>query len=157
MTKITHIVACDKNGGIGLNGELVWHLPAELKHFKDATLGHACLVGRTTAEKLPVLPRRVVLTVSSANPLEQRLSEAQAFCEALSTNEIFIIGGAKLYESTADIVDRVIITKIMNKFDCDTFYKMPQGMKLKELKRTDCDTNRMTGLIEEYAIEVWEK
>lgn len=157
MTKITHIVACDQNGGIGLNGELVWHLPSELKHFKDTTLGNVCLVGRTTAEKLPVLPRRVVLTVSSANPLEQRLSEAQAFCEALNTNEIFIIGGAKLYESTADIVDRVIITKIINKFDCDTFYKMPQGMKLKELKRIDYDTNRITGLIEEYAIEVWEK
>lgn len=157
MTKLTHIVACDQNGGIGLNGELVWHLPSELKHFKDTTLGHVCLVGRTTADKLPILPRRVVLTVSSAKPLEQRLSEAQAFCEALSTNEIFIIGGAKLYESTADIVDRVIITRIMNKFECDTFYQMPQGMKLKELKTIQHDINRVTGVFEEYMIGVWEK
>lgn len=154
---ITHIVACDQNGGIGLNGVMPWHLPNELQHFKNETLGKACLVGRTTAEKMPKLPRRVVLTVSSANPLDKCLSESQAFCDALNSDDIMIIGGAKLYASTTDIVERVILTRIHQKFECDTFYQLPDGMRLIRQSERHADINRTTGLIESYSVEVWER
>lgn len=131
--KIIHIVATGANGEIGLNNDLLWHLPPDLKFFKNKTLGHSCISGRKTSQSFPSpLSRRVVEIVSSdptlGFSLEDALDRAVFSSDKLNTDCIFIIGGATLYRQTENILDEIYQTKINTSFpSADTFYNKPEG------------------------------
>ncbi len=127
---ISIIVAIDENMGIGKNGGLLCHLPNDLKHFKQVTTDHTIIMGRKTYESLPngALPNRINIVITSAKEddfpgcvVVRSVDEALAISE--NQDEVFIIGGGKLYHSTFSIVDKLYLTHIHNTFeDADTFF-----------------------------------
>ena len=136
--KVIHIVCMDELGGIGLNNQLLFNIPEDLQHFRNKTLGNAWLCGRNTYESFPkMLDRRIILEISRKGYdgvidndviLECELDNAIYYSDLLNTDKIFIVGGASLYEQTADIVDTLLITEIKSSDkEADTFYTIPDG------------------------------
>lgn len=144
--KIIQIVARGLNGEIGVDNNLLWKIPEDLQFFKESTIGHVVLMGRKTYENLPKkLSRRIVMKVSSAKgriPITDYLNWAVSqCCEDLNTNQIFIAGGAKLYNSTFDIADELWVTQVEKEYpEADTFYHIPSGFKMvDEVYGDRCD------------------
>ena len=129
MTRIALIAAVAENGAIGSNQQLLCHLPNDLKHFKTLTSGHTVVMGRRTFESLPngALPNRrnIVLThnreIAWPNvTVVHQLDEIEQFA---TDEELFIIGGASLYNATIGQADTLYITHIHHSFDdADTFF-----------------------------------
>lgn len=120
---ISIIVAINKNNGIGMNNELLYWLPNDLKRFKALTTGHTIIMGRKTFESLPkgALPNRrnIVLTRQEGLTFEGaesfgNLKKALENCK--NDDEVFIIGGASLYHEAIAIADKLYITEIN---DCE--------------------------------------
>lgn len=118
---ITLIAALAENRAIGLQGDLIYHLPADLRHFKELTTGHTIVMGRRTFESLPkgALPNRRNIILSRKEGISYVNAETYAsFQEALNTcgegEEIFVIGGASVYEEALPFADRLELTHILD-------------------------------------------
>jgi dihydrofolate reductase len=144
MEKII-VAAVAENGVIGKDGELPWHIPEDMEHFKELTTGNPVLMGRTTFESLPdsvrPLPGRtnIVLTRSG---VEADVKEAGSIQEAYRTadehgDKLFIIGGASVYEQTLDDADRMEITRIYEEYEGDTEFPDWDRSNWEEVKRED--------------------
>ena len=146
MEKII-IVAIAENGVIGKDGDIPWHYPEDLKHFKEKTMGHPVIMGSSTYRSLPEdyrpLPERknIVLTrsgietdesVSVANSLEEAYSIAEK-----DPQKAFIIGGSTIYEQTLEDADRMIITRVHKEFDGDTFFPDWNKENWEEVERKE--------------------
>ena len=144
MSKITIIAAIAENNAIGKNQQLLCHMPADMKRFKELTTGHAVIMGRKTFESLPhALPNRknVVLTT-----LPEAVFMDSFACESMGTaldlcekeDEIFIIGGALVYRQALRIADRMLITRIHHEFkDADAFLPVVNWDLWEETERED--------------------
>ena len=131
---LTLIAAVARNGVIGIDNRLPWHLPADLKHFKALTLGHAVIMGRKTWESLPAqfrpLPGRRNIVVSRdagyrAEGAVVVLSLPAALAaagEGEGDGEAFLIGGAQLYATALPLADRLQLTEIDASFEGDTCF-----------------------------------
>jgi len=125
---ISIIVAAAENNVIGKNNDLIWHLPRDLKHFKETTTGHYIIQGRKTYESYgKPLPNRtnVIITRDKNYKAEGCIvvhSLEDAIKEAQVDSEPFIIGGGKIYEQALPMVDRIYLTRIHEKFEGDTFF-----------------------------------
>src|SRR3989344_800762 len=119
---ISLIAAIGKNNELGKGNTLLWHLPADMKFFREKTLGHPVIMGRKTFESLwqPLSNRHnIVITrdktylrhgVNVVNSLEEAINSART---SLTENEeIFVIGGAEIYKQAIPIADRLYITHI---------------------------------------------
>jgi dihydrofolate reductase len=127
-TRIYLIAAVAKNGVIGANGKLPWHLPEDLKHFKNLTLGHPVIMGRRTWESLgKPLPGRENIVVSRRAGFEAPGASVAASLEAavvLCTGEpvAFVIGGAEIYAAALGLADGLMLTEIQRDYDGDTYF-----------------------------------
>ncbi|SMC33642.1 dihydrofolate reductase [Polynucleobacter kasalickyi] len=125
---ISIIVARSKSGVIGINNQLPWHLPADLKHFKAITSGHPILMGRKTWDSLGrPLPNRRNIVISRQTGLDLAGAECFSSLEAAiaacqDAPEVFIIGGAQIYEQALSLVDQLIITEVDIEVDGDAFF-----------------------------------
>jgi dihydrofolate reductase len=129
---IIAIIAIAKNYAIGRGGKLPWHYPADLKFFKETTTGHAIVMGRGTWESIGrPLPNRlnIILSRTAEIPESENVrvlkskEEVLELARALDT-DLFIIGGAKTYETFADVMDKWIVTEVPETIeDADTFIK----------------------------------
>ena len=129
MKSIHAIVAIDENGAIGRQGDLLCHLPADMKHFKEVTMGHSIVMGRKTFESFPRRPlpgrQNIVITrnagwqypgVTVVHCLEDAIAAAE-------TDTIFIIGGAQVYEQSLPLVDVLHLTRIHARWaSADAFF-----------------------------------
>lgn len=130
MTRISIIVAADENNAIGKNGDLLCHLPNDLKYFKKTTEGHAVVMGRKTFESLPkgALPNRRNIVVTHNKDLqfencEMASSLTDAIALAGNEDEIFIIGGGSVYEQALPLADKLYVTRIHHEFEgVDTYF-----------------------------------
>ena len=146
MSKLSIIVAIADDYAIGCANKLPWHLPADLKHFKNLTSGHAVIMGRKTFESLPngALPNRknIVLRSRLSDETPRDYFEATSLNDALeiakNEEQVFIIGGSKVYEQCLDRADSMYITWIHAKFEADTFFPKIDFSQWKEISRTDC-------------------
>lgn len=137
--KISIIVAMAKNNVIGVNNSLPWKLPADLKRFKDITMGNPIIMGRNTHESIGrVLPGRTNIILTS-KPFEKdgcvcvsSIDEALKKCD--SSMEVFIIGGEKVFRSCLTIVDKMYITMINDDIPGDTFF--PE-INMNDWKKTE--------------------
>ena len=128
--KISAIVVIAEDGAIGRDGDLLCHLPADLKHFKQITMGHSIVMGRRTFESFPkgALPGRqnIVITRNphfAAPDVTVAYSVDEAIAAATMPGEVFIIGGAQIYAATIDRVDTLYLTKLHATFDgADAFF-----------------------------------
>jgi len=126
---ITIIAAIGNNNALGQSNRLLWHLPEDLKHFKSLTENHPVIMGRKTYESIgKPLPNRTNIVVSRKQDwfeegilIVSTIKEAVKFAKKID-EEIFIIGGGKIYEQTMDLADRLEITKVEGDFDADTFF-----------------------------------
>ena len=128
------IVAMAKNHVIGIKNDLPWHIPADLKRFKDITTGKPCIMGRNTFESIYAriqkpLPNRPNIVISkngfSAEGIEVFDSLDSAIKHAATQypdTEIMIIGGASVYEQAINIVDRIYLTIVEIEPDGDAFF-----------------------------------
>ena len=127
---ITIIVALDEQNAIGRNGDLLCHLPGDLKHFRQVTSGHTIIMGRRTFESLPkeALPNRTNIVITSDNAINYPgcivvRSVEEAFTHCNDDEKAFIIGGGQLYRSTFHLADHLYLTRIHHTFDdADTFF-----------------------------------
>lgn len=132
--KLVAIVAVAENGVIGREGQLPWRLPADLRWFKENTLGKPVLMGRKTFESIgrPLPGRRnVVLTRGPApegTEAAASLEEALALPGMADAEEVMIIGGAQIYRAAWDRLDELWITRVHHSFEGDAFFHFdPEG------------------------------
>lgn len=142
MPTISVIVATAKHGAIGANNQLLCYMPNDLKHFKTLTTGHTIIMGHNTYKSLPkgALPNRTNIVVSRSsvtypNTIVVESIEA-AIAQSPTNCEIFIIGGAQIYNQTVDIADKLYVTEIDAEFDnADTFFPAIDKAKWSECER----------------------
>ena len=137
------IVAKAKNNIIGKNNKIIWHLPEDLKHFKKLTTGHTIIMGRKTFESLgkPLVNRKHI--IFSQNPdfkvdaekvkVVHSLLEIQDLIEG--KEEVFVIGGAMIYNFLMPYVNKMYVTEIEKDFDGDTFFPSINSEIWKETSR----------------------
>ncbi len=124
------IVAIDENNAIGINGDMLCHLPNDLRHFKETTLGHTVIMGKKTLFSLPKYPlpnrRNIVLSSQPDHTIQgvewvTSIEEAQQVVAA--AEEAFIMGGGMVYKQFMPIADKLYITHIHNAFPAaDTYF-----------------------------------
>ena len=122
------VVAIAENNAIGKDNQLLWHLPADLKHFKDITSGHTIIMGRKTYDSIgrPLPNRRNIVITRNAElnlpgtEVTNSLEQALRLCSA--EEEVFIIGGAELYKHALEATDRIYLTRVHQTYDADTFF-----------------------------------
>jgi dihydrofolate reductase len=128
MTKLSIIVAVAKKRVIGINNTLPWHLPEDLKRFRALTMGHHIIMGRKTYDSLGrLLPGRttVIVTRNKDYKLEgaliaHSLQDAIGLCKA--DDEVFLIGGAELYQEGLKLSNKLYITEIVLDVEGDAYF-----------------------------------
>tara|TARA_B000000441_G_scaffold96411_1_gene67071 strand:- start:236 stop:736 length:501 start_codon:yes stop_codon:yes gene_type:complete len=126
---ITIIVAAAENDAIGINNDLIWSLPNDLKRFKKLTSGHCIIMGRKTFDSFPgLLPNRkhIVISKKTDSYFPKEVCVVNNFKDAIkATNEDenpYVIGGGQIYKLAIEISDKIEITRVHEKFEADTFF-----------------------------------
>jgi dihydrofolate reductase len=135
--RITLVVARARNGVIGREGKLPWHLPADLRRFKTLTMATAMVMGRKTFESLPgLLPgrRHIVLTrdrswQAAGAEIAHDVDEALRLARG---EPVSVIGGAEIFDLFMPIADRVELTDVLADVPGDTFIDDPRGCSWRE-------------------------
>jgi dihydrofolate reductase len=152
--KIYIIAAVDLKGGLGFKGKMPWNLPGDLKHFQkitiqteDIQLRNMVVMGRVTWESIPESHRpltgrkNVVITRNKDFKAGDEVTVAHSIEEALKATDdrvadIFVIGGAKIYEQfmKRQKIDGIYLTRIKKEFQCDAYFpKIPKNFKAEKL------------------------
>ena len=135
---VSMIAAVGKNLELGKNNNLIWHFKEDMKFFKDTTMGHTVVMGRKTFESLPkALPGRKNIVISSNSEYQaQGATVVTSVDEALriaDNEEIFVIGGGKIYSEFLPYADNLYLTEIDAECpDADTYF--PQFNKADYIK-----------------------
>ncbi len=163
---ISIIAAVAENNVIGKDNDLVWHLPNDTRYFMDTTKGHHILTGRRNYESIPPkyrpLKDRINVIVTRqpnyqmvgaivVNSIEDGIKLAQNNGE----EELFIIGGGEIYHQSLDLVDRLYITEVKDKFEGDTYFPKVDYQKWKEVKRIHNPNDNKHACAFDFVI--WEK
>lgn len=128
---ITIIAAMTADRVIGKDGNMPWHISAELKNFKKLTMGKPMIMGRTTFDSLgrKALPGRDSIVLSSSKiempdncHLASDLESALSIAEPINNNEVMVVGGATVYEQFLPIANKMLITYVNENYPGDTFF-----------------------------------
>lgn len=128
--RLSMIVAVDETRAIGKDNRLLWHIPEDLKHFKELTTGHAVIMGENTYHSIGrPLPNRtnIVVTLDQTLALPgclvvHSLDEALSVAREHEREEIFVMGGASIYRQFLPMIDRLYLTLVSGKHEADTFF-----------------------------------
>ena len=122
-------VAVGENFAIGKNNQLLWHMPADLKFFKQTTSGHAIIMGRKTFDSVgkPLPNRRNIVITRDSSLKIDGVEVVNSLDEALAITQheekpVFIVGGAEIYRQALSKTDTIYLTTIHHTFDADTFF-----------------------------------
>ncbi|MDQ0217974.1 dihydrofolate reductase [Peribacillus cavernae] len=126
---ISLMLAMDENRLIGKHNQLPWHLPSDLRYFKNVTMGHPIVMGRKTFESIgSVLPGRENIVVTRRTDYKAEgativhsIDEVKQLSDSLD-EEIFVIGGAEIFKEVLPVTDRLYITEIHHRFEGDTYF-----------------------------------
>lgn len=140
--QITIIAAVAENGVIGRAGKLPWHIPEDLKRFKQLTLGHPVIMGRKTFESIgKPLPERKNIVITGQKDYRRggievvhSLDGALKACEG--SEKVFVIGGSSVFEEALPLADRLELTLVHRVVEGDVYFP-PIGSEWKEKKRED--------------------
>lgn len=160
---LSAIVAISSNNVIGKDNDLPWYLPADLKYFKKTTLGHPVIMGRKSYESIGrPLPKRtnIIVTrdpfyISSNILVTHSMEEAISLAEDINNDEVFIIGGAMIYESSLPYLNRMYITEVQTDIEGDTFFpewSQEEWRLVSEDHHTADEKNEF-----DYAFKVYER
>lgn len=159
---ISHIVAMDKHRVIGKDNRLPWHLPADLSYFKKVTMGHAIIMGRKTFESIgrPLPGRENVIVTRNRSFQAEGCTVIHSIEEVLQfadkrNDEVFVIGGAELFQATLPFADRLYITKIEASFPGDTFFPEFDESKWQVISYTKGEKDEKNPY--DYAFIIYER
>lgn len=147
LPRISIIAAIAENGVIGANGRLPWHLPMDLRHFREITMGKPLLMGRRTHESIGrPLPGRHNIVLSRDGGYRAAgctvvNSLGAAFEAAAPTDEIMVMGGAHLYALLLPCAQRMYLTEVHASVEGDTFFPAFDRSVWQETGRTDFDAD----------------
>jgi len=150
--EIALIAAVADNRVIGRNGEMPWHIPADLRHFKETTMGHPVIMGRRTYESIAAdiggpLPDRTNIVLSRGSPdvpeevvvvdaIERAVGAARKVAD---TETVYVIGGATIYEQFLPQANRLVLTEIHESYEGDTRFPAWNREEWTERRREDHD------------------
>jgi len=150
---ISIIVAVSDDWGIGMNNELLWHIPEDLKRFKKLTMGKTIIMGKRTWESLPRRPlpgrKNIVLTDIPDECIDGSVTAytiEDALSKCVQDEEIFVIGGGMVYRQFMSIADRLYITHVHKKAPADVWFPKIDRRKWKIIEKEECiseDENRI--------------
>ena len=155
--ELVGIVAVADNGVIGKDGDMPWHIPEDLRHFKETTMDHPVIMGRVTYEGIlealgEPLPGRTTIVLTNrdletpenavvANGLEDALERAETAARERhdDAERIFVAGGATVYEQFLPALDRLIVTEVHEEPDGDTSFPDWERSAFEEAARDERD------------------
>lgn len=161
---ISLVVAAANNNAIGKDNKLLWHMPNDMKYFKNVTWGMPVIMGRKTFEALgkPLSGRKNIILTKQNGWKPEGTVTVKTFEDALflgkemDVKEMMVIGGGEIYRSVIGKADRIHITRIDAAFeDADTFFPDIDTAKWKlvSLKNYEADARHQYN----YSFQVWEK
>lgn len=151
---LTLIAAVARNGVIGSDNRLLWHLPEDMRFFKETTQGHAVVMGRKTWQSLPPrfrpLPGRRNLVLTRDAAFDARGAECVPSLDAAlqrlaGEQQVFVIGGAELYALALPRADRLLLTELARDFDGDAHFPPWPRADFNEASRTQHDSGQGFG------------
>jgi dihydrofolate reductase len=162
--QVSLIVAAAHNGAIGKGGAMPWHLPADLKHFKNITWGLPVIMGRKTFDSLgKALPGRTNIVITRQenwNPSSDVIVVADTItalskAKECGVKEAVIIGGGEIYNLFFELATRIYLTRVDASPDADTFFSSfhPQDWKLVSQLDREADSKHAFN----YSFQVWER
>lgn len=127
---ITQIVAVAENNVIGKDNQLIWRLPADLKHFKNLTSGHYLITGRKNHDSIGrPLPNRTTIIITRSKEytaegclIVHSIEEAIELAKKANQERVFIMGGGEIYKQSLSITDEIYLTEVKANFEGNTFY-----------------------------------
>jgi dihydrofolate reductase len=160
---ITLVVAAAMNNAIGKNNKLLWHLPNDMKYFKNVTWGLPVVMGRKTFESFgkPLAGRKNIVLTNHAGWKAEGVVTVKSFEDALflahemDVKELMVIGGGEVYRSVFDKARRIHMTRVKAELEADTFFPdINTGTwKLVSEKNYAPDERHNYG----YSFQVWER
>lgn len=136
---VAAVVATAANLAIGKNNDLLWHMPADLKHFKSITSGGTIIMGRKTFDSIQKpLPNRqnIIVTRQPGYKIEGASvvhSIEDALQLAAGADEVYIVGGAGIYQAAMKYTNKIYLTTVHHTFDADTFFPALDASEWKTL------------------------
>ena len=128
---ITLVVAASENNAIGLNNQLLWHLPKDMRFFKNTTWGMPILMGRKTFESMgskPLNGRLNIIITRNKNWVNEdvtvvhTLDEAIALATKFSYKELLVIGGGEIYEMALPLAEKIWLTRVHTSIEGDVYF-----------------------------------
>ena len=158
----TIVVAMGLKNEIGADNKLLWHLPTDLKNFKELTSNHPIIMGRKTYESIgKPLPNRTNIVVSRKKDWFEEdilivgsIKEAIKFAKKID-EDIFIIGGGNIYEQTLEVTDKLEVTQVKAELEADVFFpKIDEKIwqKTNEICHEKDDKNEY-----DFCFQTWER
>lgn len=139
MNKLAIIVAISENNAIGKNNQLLWHLPADLKHFKEITTGNTIIMGRKTFDSIgkPLPNRRSIVISRNINLVIPGVETVTSLENAIELckhdKEAFIIGGAEIYQQALPYATHIYLTLVHQEYEADAFFPTIDPSEWKEV------------------------
>jgi dihydrofolate reductase len=162
---VSLIVAIAENNAIGKNNDLLWHLPNDMKFFKEKTLNHHIITGRknyiSIPEKYrPLVNRTNIVLTRSENFNEEgcivkhNLQDAISYALDSDDTEIFIIGGGQIYKEALaeNLIDKMYVTHVHQTFDADTFFPEIDNIIWKKTSETDFAADEKNAFSHSFAV-----
>lgn len=147
--KLSLIAAVANNNVIGSENRLIWHMPADLKHFRKITMGNTLIMGRKTFESIgkPLDGRETIVVTKKEKYDAQGCRVVHSIKEAIQAvkdeKEVFVVGGSEIYEQTINLYHtrRLYITRVYANFEGDAFFPDidPEKWELMEMEEFDAD------------------
>lgn len=139
---IAIVVAIAENNVIGKDNQLIWHLPADLRHFKQKTMGHPMIMGRKTFESIgKPLPGRTTIIVTRQEDFQAEgcivvnsVEAAIAKGKELDSEQVSIVGGAEIYKQALPFANTLYLTQVHHTFEGDTFFPELNAEEWQEVR-----------------------
>lgn len=163
---VSMIVAATRNQVIGRDNQMPWHLPEDLRYFKQRTLGKPIIMGRKTWQSLGrPLPGRLNIVVTRQQDaeyagaevfsnLEAALQRGREWAVQQGIDEVMLIGGGQLYQQGLPLAQRVYLTRIELELEGDTFFPVLDN---QQWQKTDAQTHSAKNDQPGYTFEVWQR
>ncbi len=160
---ISFVVAAATNNAIGKDGKMPWHLPNDMKHFKNVTWGMPVVMGRKTFESLgKVLPGRKNIVISrqpgwnvEGTVAVQKIEDALFVAKQTDAKEVMVIGGGEIYKALFDKASRIYLTRVEAEPEADTFFPSlsPKDWYLVSQQIHEADEKNSYN----YSFQLWER
>jgi dihydrofolate reductase len=163
---ISLVAAASTNNVIGKNNQLLWHLPNDLKFFKNTTWAMPVIMGRKTFESVnnQPLPGRTNIIVSRNPPaiaINRHLKTATSLTEAIAiaattdAREIFVVGGGQIYAEALPMAHKIYLTRVHTSLEGDTFFPTFDKNEWKQVYNLDFQADEKHAYA--YSFQVWER